>query len=515
MTKKKILLLHGNRQTGELLLGRLERFRKRLAADFDLEFVAPDAPFQVVQEEANNHSLQLTWWERQDTTYQGLETTIELLKSPDYCNNHDIVGVMGFSQGARLAHLLLLLREHDPGFLPTLQFAILVAGYDAPLPDNLPFREESFALKKNGIMISSLHIFGENDSLVPSEQSRALMEYYSRPREYCHAGRHFIPSKKADIEIYLQFIKEVLVRKQSDQGSVAGTAERIAAIDEEYAMMQSEEVQSLLAMFPDELILRSKYKQGTNEDEDDIQLQYPIEYHIKLSKQDDVAEEESSKWPIHPLTIQVTYPNRYPAEEIPKYRLIHQNTNAEFPSHQSDRVIQILEETSRLELGMPSVLSGIYGIREYLDEAETELDQFTGQDTKTDSIDDTGPTDEDIEDEDSRADGIIAPSSASQITKMDQEGLEIAERILKQWNFRSASASASKRKSAGGGSWNYVIGLIGKPSAGKYVLYAVVSFSVAYTLFHLPRMMTPPSLIKIGRHSLMLQQHLPEGTGLE
>jgi len=44
-TANKILVLHGNRQTGELLKGRLAKLQKAVTKEFRWEFVAPDAPF--------------------------------------------------------------------------------------------------------------------------------------------------------------------------------------------------------------------------------------------------------------------------------------------------------------------------------------------------------------------------------------------------------------------------------------------------------------------------------------
>jgi hypothetical protein len=48
------------------------------------------------------------------------------------------VGIMGFSQGARLAHLTTICHEQQPEtFFPGLKFVVMVAGYEAPLPKEL------------------------------------------------------------------------------------------------------------------------------------------------------------------------------------------------------------------------------------------------------------------------------------------------------------------------------------------------------------------------------------------
>ncbi|KAL3794590.1 hypothetical protein HJC23_008046 [Cyclotella cryptica] len=42
--RHKILVLHGNRQTGDLLLHRMDKLHKAIRREFQWEMVAPDAP---------------------------------------------------------------------------------------------------------------------------------------------------------------------------------------------------------------------------------------------------------------------------------------------------------------------------------------------------------------------------------------------------------------------------------------------------------------------------------------
>ena len=457
---KKILLLHGSRQTGELLLGRLDRFRRRLLAELDLEFVAPDAPFEVSccdsQRSEDGDSLQLTWWELHENTYRGLEVTLDRLKSHTW-NDDELVGIMGFSQGARLLHLILLLRQNQATttLLPSLKFAILVSGYDAPLPENLSIDDPG------KISLPSLHIFGQNDSLILPEQSKALMEKYSLPQVYSHPGRHFIPEKKSDVDTYLSFIRASLIPSRQDKEGVTFCP----ISDDETTTLQADEVQSLLAMFPDEVVVVSEFNQNCN---GDFRFQYPIRYLVKIEPTD---PDENSLWPIHPLTIQVCYPNNYPLEAVPDFELIHRNTNFEFPSSRADKVLSILHETSLLELGMPSVLSGIYGVKAFLDEpamgGERDLHHIP---TLTSTNLNQGIIDDElVRGSPGEVYGCIVTSPPDMIAARNREGLEIAERLLKEEKLKKSVSSSSRNTSrkSDGGSWNYVIGLIGKPSAGK------------------------------------------------
>ena len=113
-----LLVLHGNQQTGQLLLGRIERLTKRLKKEFEIETIAPDAPHLLVDNDSNtndNNNRHLrTWWNRDEkNNYVGLEDSLDViyqtvlgLKKEERKKKRKIIGILGFSQGARFAHLL-------------------------------------------------------------------------------------------------------------------------------------------------------------------------------------------------------------------------------------------------------------------------------------------------------------------------------------------------------------------------------------------------------------------------
>ena len=102
MSSRKLLVLHGSRQTGQLLMGRMEKLKKRLKKK-NIELVAPDAPHKIVSNDEHDKHL-LQWWERHDNEYQGLVESMNLLET--LWSSSDFEGIIGFSQGARLAHLI-------------------------------------------------------------------------------------------------------------------------------------------------------------------------------------------------------------------------------------------------------------------------------------------------------------------------------------------------------------------------------------------------------------------------
>lgn len=115
-SRDKIMSLHGNRQTGDVLLGRLDKLKTALP-DLELEIVAPDAPHLYSQ---NNHldscnevddisdnnsssQWQRTWWhrDRDDKMYHGLEESVAMLdRLWNDSSNHKFVAIIGFSQGS-------------------------------------------------------------------------------------------------------------------------------------------------------------------------------------------------------------------------------------------------------------------------------------------------------------------------------------------------------------------------------------------------------------------------------
>lgn len=447
---KRILVLHGNRQTSQLLLGRLDRIRKRLSKEFKFDFIAPDAPFP----HPDDDNLR-TWWNRVDNAYEGLDKSLDVLKE---LHHEDIVGILGFSQGARFAHLVSLLHMNDPdAWFPKLSFVILVAGYDAPLPDN-------FSLQSTQeISIPSLHVWGRSDKLITPDQSRTLSEQYFHPNTLIHDGNHYVPTKAPQIQGYVDFIRQVLgsVNKTKHEG-VSKSSETPPAgkklPDEETTAMQEEELQALEAIFFEEVEVKSSC--------------FPMSYLMKLLP---TEEEEGSNWPPRPLTLEISYPFDYPLESTPDFRLIHDNNIFEFPSKQMETTIKILKDTAREEIGMPSVLSCIFAVKEYLDSPASDTTDV--QTTPKPSDDDEGEIPDPTKDDDVRP-VSSGPRSASpeDVEKGIAEGLVIAERILmgtETTEQSNISSNASTEK--GGAFWTYTIGLVGKPSAGKSTFFNAAS----------------------------------------
>jgi Serine hydrolase (FSH1)/RWD domain/50S ribosome-binding GTPase len=273
----RILVLHGNRQTGDLLLGRMAKLQstlkkhgRRCGSSGYLELVALDAPF-LYQDDPHHHHHQTdqanqatssttngtnhhnpnvgelrTWWHRQQgsNSYQGLAESIDLVRTtwnqplhqqqspapPPPQDNDDgqpppFVSLLGFSQGARLVHLLATLQDvHNGTFLPGLRSVVMVAGYAAPWPDHYPlYNTGSSSTAMNGslaaahdnapqdppplrISVPSLHVWGTRDALIAPQQSRTVTNDYVNGDIYEHDSGHCVPMRAHDVRAYVDFL---------------------------------------------------------------------------------------------------------------------------------------------------------------------------------------------------------------------------------------------------------------------------------------------------------------------
>ena len=501
----RILVLHGNRQTGQLLLGRMDKLRKKLVGGGmstpSIALVAIDAPFPHPEDAAMR-----TWWHRSGNTYDGLEESTALVQRTWNNNNYynsststeeersPFVGLLGFSQGARLAHLLALQHDLDPSFLPGLQFTIQVAGYDAPLPDN-------FACSScNGrIRIPSLLVWGEMDRLITPQQSEAVTAFYENPVTHVHDSGHHVPMRAASVRAYLEFVQQqcyatlAAPSPSRDSAAVTTTAAAVAnqppqeqvlnerqVPEEETALQQYQEVEALQAIYPDEFHLLSKSRPDPDGGETTI-YEHPISYCIDLPASDEGI------WPPRPIQLHVTYPHNYPSaagsnhdddgSAIPALKLIHENNGMEFLSGQTAACLSMIKAAAEEEQGMPCVLTCLYAAREYFESgAMKNTTAQTGLASEVSCDDEMGDEDDyaDVEEEEkSPGSPFLKPASHERIQACNLQGLEIAEQLLYGKDGAASDAAGITQENGSvatgkGGSWQFTIGLVGKPRFGVF-----------------------------------------------
>jgi predicted esterase len=489
----KLLILHGSRQVGTLLVGRMDKLRKKLQKSFQMELIAPDAPFVHPDDPEMRQ-----WWIREGDSYQGLEQSLDLIVST--WKEHSPEGILGFSQGARMAHLLVQCHEsrNHPLHLQALRYVIMCAGYDAPLPTEL---QDSVKFSPSELLETpSLHIYGQLDRVIVPAMTQANLHYYRHAEIHTHEGGHHIPMRAANVQAYMEFIERHRSRIPTQVNGVIGPAfqqlhhqdeETTSPVsDEEAQMAQIEEVEALSAIFPDELRLLSK--KAT-----DGSYEFPIVYQI------DLAASDEGVWPPHPLALRISYPSQYPAKKMAEIIFTHDNNMLEFSSHQMEACRQAMMEAAQAELGMPSVLTCVYAAREFFESGRLAENQITEE--QQDELDKNDWVDTD------EASSLIKPSSPERIQECNLQGLEIARTILNKPKTL-VSATLSSSVNSHGGNWKYTCGLVGKPSAGKVCDFTAVSSSISHApLIHQFRahFSTQPLLLHASAMILRMQLVVP------
>ncbi|KYQ99757.1 DUF341 family protein [Tieghemostelium lacteum] len=247
-TKKKlrILCLHGYKQNGTIFKSKTAVLRKSMK---DIaEFIYIDAPHIV--DEKNGTS---SWWRasKDGKEYRGWEVTLDYLREV-FITQGPIDGVLGFSQGAVLCSLLCSISSLNSD--PTLEnnmyhncfsfrFGLLFSGFQSRAsihqslypcsehnngshnitshnlngsndcldnssnsnsPQQSSSPKQSYPLNK--IQTPSLHCWGKSDELILASNCESLSSHFSNPQIYEHSYGHLVPTSKADIQTYRNFL---------------------------------------------------------------------------------------------------------------------------------------------------------------------------------------------------------------------------------------------------------------------------------------------------------------------
>jgi len=485
MSIRKILLLHGDRQTGQILLGRVGALKKKLKRH-GITLIAPDGPFPwkldpsvhvrpsvVNEDDQAEDDLMRTWWYRDGNNYGGLETSLQYLEEI-WKSESGIEGIIGFSRGARLTYLITHLHCTSKGkSFPNLKYVIIASGYgNVPLPTNFTH--------SNDIRLSmpSMHIYGKNDRLVTPSASRALLDSYINPLVHEHDGGHYIPMRADDVSVILSFIMNHTSDEKSNQEEEFISPEIDQENpDEEHAQIQKDECESLAMIFPDEFQLLSP-TDGVEVDEygqEHTKYKYPISYSIRLSPSKETLEKDpemAALWPRKSIGLKITYAAAYP-DSCPILSLHHDMNLLEFKLSQSKACIEAIQEVADQELGMPCIMSCVYKGREFFEDGGLASSLVNGSQQEK-QVDNELNIHEDAQEiSEGKPSSLLKSSSKKRIKECIDEGLQIAYSILGHQTVSNDSLEpASEDRNTGkGGSWRYTIGLVGKPSAGKSTFF--------------------------------------------
>ena len=222
--KSKILFLHGYAQNSHIFNTRTKNLQKQLNKKFNnkFEYIFPDAPLVLDKEEQTVENEIIRGWlkyiKNKDTKfydlntvkYMGLEEAINaIFKIGD--DNKNIEIIISFSQGTVILILLIILSLYKNSkydfkqHFPDLKCLICVSGFFRPYPENEEFQDIANSVLNDDensakkIDIPMLDVYGINDQFVSNEKSKEITKFFLYFVIFCHKGKHFVPSSKADI----------------------------------------------------------------------------------------------------------------------------------------------------------------------------------------------------------------------------------------------------------------------------------------------------------------------------
>jgi ribosome-binding ATPase YchF (GTP1/OBG family) len=463
----KVLILHGNRQTHDVLSTRMVALLKKLKkAPLSCTFSTSSPTTNGAIEYPLNPGDDVAtrgWWAH-DASFSHLDQAFSSLVS--LINSERFDGIIGFSQGAKLAYLLSS-HPDRASLMPSLSFVILASCYDTHHPSTPVV---SFpAPPPSSISLPSLHIIGETDKLIPPSSSLAVAGTFQSPVVHMHKGGHHVPMRAADLNVMVGFVAaaqaagaQAAAPPPAPSPAPAPAPPPAPPMDPADHEAQSDEIEALQSIFfeDDELIVLSPLSPS-------------------LASTPAVLQVQAFTFLSTPVYLHVTLLSTYPSASPPRLSVRHSLSGMEFPSRLERAVLRAARASCEEELGNPSVMGAVYAVREW--EEDGGVDR---------ALEDTGIADEEEEgggEGEEEEDAPAAVSSAefvpfSETSSFDRPDLLDAEALglsLACASLASPPAADSPAPDfSRGGSLNVVVGLVGKPSAGKSTFFnAATAFS--------------------------------------
>ncbi|XBW37508.1 hypothetical protein QEN19_003089 [Hanseniaspora menglaensis] len=233
MTEEKkgcIIMLHGYKQSESIFYKKTSGLRKYLEKQCNYEILYPCGELKVEAHQAGDHTgvedqpdtVSMYSWFFRDNVSGVSKASNErtILPFLDYIQENitskdkKIVGIIGFSQGAGFASLIVEYYSHLKVF-ENLNFAIMFSGFfldkDSIMKDS---GKENVEIKTREDSISTLHVMGTLDTVVEEWKTLKLFEYcekkYGSENTLLlkHLGGHYVPNNKAFLAKVAAWIQE-------------------------------------------------------------------------------------------------------------------------------------------------------------------------------------------------------------------------------------------------------------------------------------------------------------------
>ncbi len=228
----KILCLHGYH--GSALFMRRQLAPLADGLDELVELVCIDAPTSV----SGKHA----WWRavavdnaavptdpgvgRGTKRYEAWPRTLDAIRAA-FRRQGPFDGVLGFSQGAALAALLVGLRSRDGSSASGPDATAQTASSEPPLDFDFAVMIGGFASADSDLArlyderanydLPSVHMIGRSDAAVPREASLALASRFKDPLILEHEGGHVIPHGPPIRQAFRTFLEEMQRRRASSR----------------------------------------------------------------------------------------------------------------------------------------------------------------------------------------------------------------------------------------------------------------------------------------------------------
>ena len=125
-------------------------------------------------------------------------------------------GLLGFSQGAKIAASLLLRQQLDRSMaasLPTFEFGILIAG-PSPMVSLIPSSSDTTALRSSSaplLGVPTAHVHASHDSLFSSPNDYLYQSCSPHSRSlFVWDGDHHVPTRIKDVVAVVEMVTELL-----------------------------------------------------------------------------------------------------------------------------------------------------------------------------------------------------------------------------------------------------------------------------------------------------------------
>lgn len=200
---KRILCLHGGRQSGAIMSNKIAGARRKLAREYELCFL--DAPIVSQGSNPNQLDTQLAWWNRdEDGKHILVQEAFDYVLQQTKGESYD--ALLGFSQGGLLATALAL-----SGIIPGIR-AVVTAG--SPMVDEAFQVAMDMAIDEatieNGKNIPKYHFAGETDTIVPVESSRTVCQAGGSGVLVLHEKGHLFPTRAQYVNEMMEFLSKSL-----------------------------------------------------------------------------------------------------------------------------------------------------------------------------------------------------------------------------------------------------------------------------------------------------------------